>query len=151
MPASMINQGRAMARSRSDLIHVYVDPGVVALEPERSDASGDPVTVPGAPEALGYLADALHEVVLLGYAEVPRIEGLPADIRVEAELPSHPDAGSWLITDDPDGCGRRAPGLRTILVGPRRAPTNRPTVRCDVEARDLGAAVMEILAREAMA
>jgi hypothetical protein len=56
-----------------------------------------------------------------------------------------------LLTIDPSVCsGERPAGVRTILVGPRRPPDRRPTARCDVEARDLSAAVMEILVRDTL-
>jgi hypothetical protein len=52
------------------------------------------------------------------------------------------------VTADPATCGDRQAGLLTLLVGPRD-DSPRPT-RCDVTARDLAAAVLEILARDAM-
>jgi hypothetical protein len=61
-----------------------------------------------------------------------------------------PQSGSWLVTADPRQCQRRPAGVRTILVGPRRPPGPRPTAHCDVEARDLVAAAIEIITREAM-
>jgi hypothetical protein len=143
--------GRAMTRSERSVTLVYLDPGVVALEPERAEAGSERVTVPGAVEALGYLADGQHELVLLGDDAEAVVGSLPIEIRAEAELPVDPEPGSWLITDDPEGCMRRPRGLRTILVGPKRAPSHRPMARCDLEARDLSTAVIEILSREAMA
>jgi hypothetical protein len=41
-------------------------------------------------------------------------------------------------------------GVRSLLVGPRPAPSPRPTPRCDAEARDLASAVLEILSRDVM-
>ena len=100
---------------------------------------------------LGLLADT-HDVVVLS-------AGRPAGRRrsrerfvTTAELPPEPAAGAWLLTVDPSVCsGERPAGVRTILVGPRRPPDRRPTARCDVEARDLSAAVMEILVRDTLA
>ena len=58
---------------------------------------------------------------------------------------------SWYLVADPELCGHRRPGLRTMLVGPGPA-TRRATIqRCDMQTRDLHAAAIEILAREAMA
>jgi hypothetical protein len=68
---------------------------------------------------------------------------------VEA-VPDSPPAGSWFVTADADQCEERRPGFRTLLVGPRPEGP-RPTVRCDASARDIAAAVLEILASEAMA
>ncbi len=132
---------------------IYLDPGVIAL----GVGAGEPgtgqrtVPAPGAAEALGYLADTNYQLVMLGGDARPSIEGLPVAVATATEVPDQPEPGSWLITDDPDECLHRPPGLRTILVGPKRAPSHRPAPRCDLEARDLSAAVIEILAREAMA
>jgi hypothetical protein len=130
---------------------IYLEPGVVAL-PEGAAGGGVDAgtTAPDALEALGHLADGAHELVVVGGEAPPALADLPWPIRTIPEIPEDPGPGSWFITDDPESCGQRPRGMRTILVGPRRAPTNRPAARCDVEARDLGAAVMEILAREAM-
>jgi hypothetical protein len=95
---------------------------------------------PGADEAIATLRDAGYEVTVLERT---------------ADQSSAPTAlvpaGSWLVTSDPKHCDQRPAGVRTILVGPRRPPGPRPTARCDVEARDLAAAVIEILTRDAMA
>ena len=92
---------------------------------------------PGAREALAHLGDAGHDVVV--------VDGDAASAAVAG-------AGSagWLITADPRACGRRSATVRTILVGPRRPAPRGPSLRCDLEARDLSTAVLEILSREAM-
>jgi len=92
---------------------------------------------PGAGALLARLGEAGLEVVV--------VDGDTAAAAVETTSGS-----GWLITDDPRACGRRSPTVRTILVGPRRPPARGPLVRCDLEARDLSAAVLEILAHEAM-
>jgi hypothetical protein len=92
---------------------------------------------PGATAMLARLGDAGLEVVV--------VDGDTAAAAVE-----HADSPGWLITDDPRTCGRRSPTVRTILVGPRRPPSRGPVVRCDLEARDLSTAVLEILTHEAM-
>jgi hypothetical protein len=94
-------------------------------------------TPPSAEHALAKLRDAGYEVTIV---EPPTDQAVIAG----------PTAGSWLVTSDPRHCERRPAGVRTILVGPRRPPGPRPTARCDVEARDLAAAVIEILTRDAM-
>jgi hypothetical protein len=76
-------------------------------------------------------------------ADVPSVTG-------STTLPDEPPAGSWLITVDPELCLERRPPMQTLLVGPRAAPSPRPAPRCDVEARDLASAVLEILKREVM-
>jgi streptomycin 6-kinase len=97
------------------------------------DASAEP----GAAAVLARLGDAGLEVVV--------VDGDTAAAAVEDAANS-----GWLITDDPRTCGRRSATVRTILVGPRRPPSRGPAVRCDLEARDLSAAVLEILTHEAM-
>lgn len=150
------------------MTRVYLDPSVVLLETGRgggaaSRASGpgrapgaaadepEPATQPGVADALNHLADEVHELVLLAEAAPPGLEHLEVEITCQPELPAHPPAGAWLITTDPEACQHVPHGIRTILVGPKRAPSHRPSPRCDMEARDLNAAVIEILASEAMA
>jgi len=128
---------------------VYLEPGVMA-QPTGADLVGDPsAPLPGATAALGHLADS-YELVVLRDPEPGVLEALDLPVRGASDLPSEAAHGSWLITDDPTSCLDRPPGLQTILVGPRRPPSNRPAPRCDVEARDLNAAVVEILTRQAM-
>lgn len=105
--------------------------------------------VSDAISSLGLLGDT-HDVVVVTTAVLPDVDGA-ADLVTTAELPPEPAAGAWLLTIDPSVCsGERPAGVRTILVGPRRPPDRRPTARCDVEARDLSAAVMEILVRDTL-
>lgn len=138
------------------MTRVYLRPGVLAIAPEEARAGGgEPVAVPGAVDALGHLADGSHELIVLGDPgrPLPSLDALEEgtiDVRSEAIPSSDLPAGSWLVTDEAEACTRVPRGVRTILVGPKRAPSHRPTARCDLEARDLAAAVMEILAREAM-
>ncbi len=87
---------------------------------------------------------------MLGPVPVESLVGLGITVRFEHTVASH-DHATWVVTADPAWCERERPGgVRTILVGPRRPPGRRPTAHCDIEARDLSAAVIEILAREAM-
>lgn len=126
---------------------IYLDPNVVTIDIGR-DASPQPA--PGVADALGHLADAAFEVLVIA-DEPPRVlADLPVEVRAVPGLPDGPAHGSWLVTDDPEKWHRLPPGLRTIFVGPKRPPSNRPLARCDVEARDLRAAVFEILTRQAM-
>jgi hypothetical protein len=105
--------------------------------------------VPDALSTLALLADT-HEVVVLSEAALPGVDGGDT-LPTTAALPSKHTDGAWLLTADPAMCsGERPAGVRTILVGPRRPPDRRPTARCDLEARDLSAAVMEILVRDTL-
>jgi len=149
--ATSFDDGTGMTR-------IYLAPGVVVLAPGRTTGAGggpadelEGAVVPGVADALSHLADGTHEVVLLADAPPRGLEPLDVDMHCEPALPGRAEPGSWLITDDPEACQHVPHGIRTILVGPKRAPTHRPTPRCDLEARDLNAAVIEILASEAMA
>jgi hypothetical protein len=135
---------------------ILVEPGVIVLGGTGSPTdlvAGAPLA-PGVVDALGTLREAGHEVALLvdsGAAAAARrsLKAWGLDLPTVTD-PSERSGGGWLVTADPRRCERRLPGLRTILVGPRRPPGPRPTAHCDVQARDLAAAVIEILAREAM-
>jgi hypothetical protein len=127
---------------------VYLDPGVLLV---RSGAAGPTASrvAADAAEPLQTLAETGHELVLVTAARVPLPDGFP-DIRESARIDPAPSA-SWFLTTDPEVCGRRRPGLRTVLVGPGPATHRAPVQRCDMRVRDLQSAVIEILAREAMA
>jgi hypothetical protein len=142
------------------MARVYLEPSALAL----AGVSDVPVGVvdghdaleviaPGALEGVAHLREAGHEAIILaeGTGSRQTFEGLVSPpVSVETRLPDSPPPGTWLVTGDPERCAHRPAGVRTILVGPRRPPTHRPTARCDLEARDVAAAVLEILADEAM-
>jgi hypothetical protein len=130
------------------LNRIYLEPRVMSAQTGSALSDGG-APEPSAVEALGHLADS-YELVVLGDPPRGVLDLFEVPVRSAQDLPAGPAHGSWLITDDPTSCVQRPPGLRTILVGPRRPASNKPTPRCDVEARDLSAAVVEILTREAM-
>ena len=106
-----------------------------------------PAFLSGARAALERLADS-HDVVIVSAEPLPS-GAADVPFATVAHLPAEHPAGSWLLTADPAVCaGERPAGLRSMLVGPRRLPDRRPTARCDEEARDLAAAVLEILVRD---
>ena len=123
------------ADSLAPMTDVYVD---------ASLASG-----PGAVDHLAHLVDAGQRLIFIGtgagavvatFADAPTVERLPDDaVR-----------GSWFVTAEPARCADRPAGVRSLLIGPRpdRAPVHGR--RCDADARDLAAAVLEILAHDAM-
>jgi hypothetical protein len=117
------------------MARVYLDPSAVLLE-APGVGSPEPQAVPGASKALKDLAD-------------PALD-LPDAVHVAEELPSAMDSDSWFVTADPESIRGRSDSPRTVLVGPKRAPGPLPLPRVDVEARDLSAAVIEILTRQAM-
>jgi hypothetical protein len=105
-----------------------------------------------AVRSLDHLVDAGHELVLVADRRSARgavagISGALAEAVVTA-VPSEPDAAAWYLTSDPERCRGRSARLRTILVG--RSPAPAAIHRCDSLARDVRAAVLEILAAEAM-
>lgn len=131
--------------------HVFIEAGVLLVEEPSPDRRHEArrVLAPGAADAVTLLAEG-HEVAVVDgeSGEAAALSGLVAVATVPTSFP----AGSWYITTDETWCeGDRPNGLRSILVGPKRPPARRPTLRCDLEARDLNAAVMEILIRETMA
>jgi hypothetical protein len=122
---------------------VFLDPGLLLT---GGAAVGTRRLSPGAADALAVLADAGHEVVVIG--DLPAELASRRAIRT-AVAPS--GRTGWLVTGDRRDCERtRRRGLRTILVGPHLESDPRPTERCDREARDLPAAALVILATEAM-
>lgn len=102
---------------------------------------------PDAADQLRHLTDTGHRVLVLG--DLPQALA-DASILTATALPPKPPAGSWLLTANLELCADRRPPLQTMLLGPRPAPSPRPAPRCDADARDLAAAVLEILRREAM-
>ena len=130
------------------MARVYLDPSAVLLE-APGVGSHEPQAVPGATKALQDLADSVDEVVVVSAERLPALE-LPSTVHVAEELPSTMDSDSWFVTADPESIRVRSDSPRTVLVGPKRAPGPLPLPRVDVEARDLSAAVIEILTRQAM-
>lgn len=127
---------------------VYLDPGVLLVRPDAAEVA-DPPLASDAADALKTLADTGHELVLVSSQQVDLPDGFP---KIRATMQIDPDpVMSWYLTSDPELCGRRQPGLRTVLVGPGPATHRTAIQRCDIQTRDLHAAVIEILAREAMA
>jgi hypothetical protein len=132
---------------------IYLHPGaLVSSLPAPDRRGGSSVSlVPGASEALRHLVDAGHTLAVVG--NLPPGLGASLDVPIEAgaDLGATDAHGCWLIVGDPEECrSRRRPGLRTMYVGPRRPVGHRPTARCDVEARDLTSAAIEILTQDAM-
>jgi hypothetical protein len=114
---------------------IYVDPSVAGM--------------PDAANHLAHFLDTGHRLVLVGDCPPAVEEALQGAEALDA-LPKAVTAGSWYLGADPAMCSDRTPGLQTLLVGPRLAPSPRPGPRCDAEARDLASAVLEILGREVM-
>lgn len=117
------------------MTNIYIDPSAA--------------NTPDAADHIIHLVETGHEVILVGATATAVVSGLPMAQQLE-RVPADVERGSWYVTADPAACAERQVGLRTLLVGPRAAPSNRPGPRCDAEARDLAAAVLEILSRDVM-
>jgi proteasome lid subunit RPN8/RPN11 len=123
---------------------VYVDVRAAAIQ-----VGGDRTVDPAAVRAISFLVEAKVDVVLVHAPD----EEPPPELREAAgsavtDVPSHPDTPAWLLTTDVEQCTGTSARLRTILVG--TAPARGAIHRCDSVARDVHAAILEILASEAM-
>jgi hypothetical protein len=129
---------------------VYVDLSATALGGD--DMSLDPESV----RVLSFLAESGLPVILVSGGdssspeEVAQRTGVDAAAgwKMVSRVPMRPDAPSWYLTSDVDRCTGSTARLRTVLIG--AAPPAASVRRCDSVARDVQAAVMEILAAEAM-
>ena len=105
-------------------------------------------TRPDAAVHIAHLIDAGQRVVVVGPA------GAGSSRLTELErldrVPEGASRGSWFVTEEPALCAEQPAGVRTLLIGPRvgRGPFRAP--HCDTEARDFAAAVLTILAHDAM-
>lgn len=127
---------------------VYLDPSTMVM-PDPAGRT-DYLAVPGAGHALRSLRDVVDDVIVLAPDTWRGVVELPSGVRAATTLPDDLGPDAWFVTADPESPFGRPGGATTILVGPRRAPGQLPLPRFDVQARDLSAAVLEILAREAM-
>ncbi len=114
---------------------IYVDPSVARM--------------PRSADHLAHFLDTGHRLLLVGDCPPAVVMALPGALSIEA-MPAAVSPGSWRLSADPAACSDRTPGLQSLLVGPRLAPSPGPGDRCDAEARDVASAVLEILGREAM-
>jgi hypothetical protein len=105
----------------------------------------------GALRSLGVLREAGHRIVIVsdpgGGSAEGDLQGNWRRILPEA-VPIRPAEQAWYMTTDADRCQGRSALLRTVLVG--AAPAPAAIHRCEAVARDVPAAVLEILAAEAM-
>jgi len=125
------------------VIRIYLDGSLAEIE-----GAGDRTVDPDAIRALSFLAGD-HELVIVGAAD----EEPPADLRALAtetvtHVPPLPPEVAWYLTTDVDRCQGTSARLRTVLIG--APPPGGSIHRCNSVARDVQAAVLEILAAEAM-
>ncbi len=158
--------GTSRPQPKETVTTVYLDPSGTIVSRTRGRRLGEEHTtlLPGALEAIQRLCDQDYDVVVLSKRPLDPLANLRDGVRYEAAAPDElgsdgdrprrgqgPTPRSWLIAAD-DGWGEwnRPAGMRTIRVGPRRSESHRPTARFDIEARDLGAAVLEILVQDTL-
>jgi hypothetical protein len=124
---------------------VFVDVAAALIEGDR-----EPTPDPEAVHALELLLSAHLRVVLVdgNSGRVPDALGAVARGGVVAAVPPRPNVPAWYLTSELARCRGTSARLRTVLIG--AAPPRESVRRCDAVARDLQAAVMEVLAEEAM-
>ena len=127
---------------------IYLDLSALRL-PSPDPAVPDDQLVPRALEAVAYLVDAGFDVVVIGPDDAS-VPGLGEGVRRETEPPEHLEPGAWYLTGEAHPAVRLPRGGATVLVGPRPPAGKVPLPRFDLEARDMAAAAMEILSRDAM-
>jgi 23S rRNA A2030 N6-methylase RlmJ len=120
---------------------VFFDPGTAVIE------NGGAVD-PAALRSLRHLVDAGHELVLVDPPDESAGDLRELAARVVDAVSQMPDGRAWYLTNDVEHCREMTARVRTVLIG--ASPPPGSIHRCDSVARDLQAAVMEILASEAM-
>jgi hypothetical protein len=132
---------------------VYLDAEVAAVPGPGDSRRVDEAAV----ESLRFLVEAGHEVVLVAPPAdpgAPGVDAAPADLpgdlirAVVDAVPPRPPTSGWYLTTSVERCQGTSARTRTVLIGGQ--PPSGAIHRCDTVARDLRAAVLEILASEAM-
>ena len=134
------------------MTRVYVDLEVLSTGGGARLPGGAAAVDLSAVRSLDHLVDAGHELVLVADPPIAAgaVAGIPGGLAEAAvtAAPAEPGTAAWYLTSDVNRCRGRSARLRTILVG--RSPAPGAVHRCDSLARDVRAAVLEILAAEAM-
>jgi hypothetical protein len=120
---------------------VFIDPGATVIE---SGGAVDPEAI----RSLRFLLESGHEVVVVDAGREPPAELAQVAASSVPAIPAQPDRAGWYLTNDVERCRGTSARIRTVLIG--AAPPSGSVRRCDSVARDVQAAVMEILASEAM-
>jgi hypothetical protein len=129
------------------MTRVYLEPGVIGARP-GDDPVEESAIASDAAEPLRTLAETGHDLVLVTGRPVRLPAGFP---RMRDMLAPDAERDGWFLTSDPEHCGIRRAGIRSILIGPGPVTRRAAIHRCDIQTRDLRSAVLEILTREAMA
>ena len=134
------------------MTQVFVDVGAASPEGAAPDASAPDGSSPvdaNAIRGLEHLAEAGLAVILVtagGSVPAPALRAAATGV-VEA-VPTPVIEHSWYLTSDIERCVGSSARLVTMFIG--GTPPAGSIRRCDKVARDVQAAVMEILAAEAM-
>jgi hypothetical protein len=119
---------------------IFLEPDLLRLE-----------TTEEAATQLRYLAEWGARLVVVADEPLDEWEALGVSALRYAPSASAGRRGDWWLTAEPGKCAERpGRGVRTVLIGGTIPPSTHPTARCDLVARDLRGAVLEILARQAM-
>ena len=124
------------------MTRIYVDLSATVVDGDAGALDEDAV------RALRYLVELGHAITLVGDDPAGTRSELRQLGSIAAVVPSRPEGPAWYVTTDIDHCHGLSARIRTVLVGAAPAPGS--VRRCDTVARDLQAAVMEILAAEVM-
>lgn len=123
------------------MTRVFFDPSTAVIE---NAGAVDPAAL----RSLRHLVDAGHELVLVDPPAESAGDLRELAARVVDAVSQLPEERAWYLTDDVEHCRAMTARVRTVLIG--ASPPPGSIHRCDSVARDLQAAVMEILASEAM-
>lgn len=130
------------------MTQVYVDVGAASIEGAAPEGAPPPVD-PEAVRALRHLAEAGVTVyVVRTGGRDPAAELRDVAQAVVDRVQTPPDEQAWYLTSDVERCTGSSLRLRTMFIG--GTPPAGSIRRCDHVARHVQAAVMEILASEAM-
>lgn len=122
------------------MLTIYLEPNLLTLE-----------TADEAATQLRYLAESGARLVVLADDRPEEWVALAVPGLRFASAVEDGRRGDWWLTADPAACARRpAAGVRSLLIGGAQTTADAHTARCDLVARDLRSAVLEILSVEAM-
>jgi len=127
---------------------VYVAVGAASIEAAASNGGPPPVD-PEAIRALRHLAEeGVTVFVVTAGGHEPANELRDVAHKVVDAVRTPPDDVAWYLTSDVERCQGSSLRLKTVFIG--GTPAAGSVRRCDLVARHVQAAAMEILASEAM-
>lgn len=119
---------------------IYLEPNLLALE-----------TADDAATQLRYLVESGARLVVVSPQPIPEWDALDVPGLRYEDSAARGRRGDWWLTADSEDCVRRPQqGVRTVLIGGAMVSADVRAPRCDLVARDLRDAVLEILSLQAM-